>query len=346
MISATSPTTERELLEAACRGDGDAFRRLVEPHRTGLHAHCYRMLGSLHDAEDALQDALLRAWRGLCRFDGRSALSSWLYRITTNVCLDALARRSRRVLPVDYGPPAGLAGEAASGPVDGAHWVEPYPEEALGLESGYAAPDARYEQREAVELAFVAALQHLPPRQRAVLILREVLGLSAKEVSESLGTTVASVNSALQRARTAVDERLPEKSQQETLRSLGDDEVRGLVERFVDAFERGDVHGIVALLAEDATFEMPPYPAWYRGREAIARSWLMPEGQPPRLRYVPTRANGQLALGTYRLEPETGRFVPVALDVLTLRGPLIADVTAFRSPEIFERFGLPDELAA
>jgi RNA polymerase sigma-70 factor (ECF subfamily) len=224
--------------------------------------------------------------------------------------------------------------------------MEPYPDGALGLESGYAAPAARYEQRESVELAFVAALQHLPPRQRAVLILREVLGLSAREVSESLGTTVASVNSLLQRARRAIDDRLPEKSQQETIRSLGDEEVRELVERFVDAFERGDVQEIVALLAEDATFAMPPYREWCRGREAISDSWLMPGGPSPRLRYVQTTANGQVALGTYRLDPEGKRFVPVALDVLTLRGPRIADVTAFRTPGVFERFGLPDELAA
>jgi RNA polymerase sigma-70 factor, ECF subfamily len=267
--------TEQELLDAACGGDEDAFRRLVEPHRAGLHAHCYRMLGSLHDAEDALQDALLRAWRGLCEFHGRGALRNWLYRIATNACLDALARRPKRVLPIDYAPPADPGGNEPREPLADLVWVEPYPDEVLGLENGYAAPAARYEQREAVELAFVAALQYLPPRQRAVLILREVLGFSAKEVSESLETTVASVNSALQRARKAVDDRLPEKSQQATMRSLGDERVRALVQRFIDAFERGDVDAIVALLAEDATFAMPPYEEWYRGREAIADSWLM-----------------------------------------------------------------------
>ncbi|HXV58314.1 MAG TPA: sigma-70 family RNA polymerase sigma factor [Gaiellaceae bacterium] len=340
MLSETRIRSERELLDAARDGDEDAFRRLVEPHRAGLHAHCYRMLGSLHDAEDALQDALLRAWRGLVGFDGRSALRRWLYRITTNACLDAIARRPRRVLPIDYAAPGG-----EDGPVAGV-WVEPYPDDALAVEDGYASPEARFEQREALELAFVAALQHLPARQRAVLILRDVLGFSAAEASESLGTTVPSVNSALQRARRAVDERLPERSQAETLRELGDERVGELVQDFVDAFESGDVDAIVSLLAEDATFAMPPYPAWCRGREAIADSWLMPGGPPPRLRYVPTRANGQLALGTYLFDRENRRFVALALDVLTLRGSRIADVTAFRTPEVFPLFGLPSELAA
>jgi RNA polymerase sigma-70 factor (ECF subfamily) len=299
----------------------------------------------VHDAEDALQDALLRSWRGLCGFDRRSTLRRWLYRIATNACLDALARRPKRVLPIDYGPPAGEADEPGK-PLNGSVWLEPYPDERLGLEDGYAAPEARYEQREAVELAFVAALQHLPPRQRAVLVLREVLGFSAKEVSETLETTVASVNSALQRARAAVDERLPEKSQQQTMRSIGDGGVREIVQQFVDAFERGDVDAIVALLSEDATFAMPPYPTWYRGRKAVADSWLMPGGPPPRLRYLPARANGQPALGTYALDRARKRFVPIALDVLTLRGTRIAGVTAFRTPELFRYFGLPGELAA
>ena len=338
--------TEKELLEAACGGDEDAFRRLVEPHRAELHAHCYRMLGSVHDAEDALQDALLRAWRGLCNFNRRSRLRRWLYRIATNACLDALARRPKRVLPIDYGPPADSDSTEVGEPLTTFLWVEPYPDEAMGVEEGYAAPEARYEQREAVELAFVAALQHLPPRQRAVLILREVLGFSAKEVSQTLGTTVASVNSALQRARKGLDDRMPEQSQQATLRSLGDRRVREIVQAFVDAFERGDVDAIVALLAEDVTFEMPPYSEWYRGREAVADSWLMPGGPPPRLRYVPTRANGQLAVGAYQYDPKRNRYLPVALDVLTLRGSEIVEITAFRTPNLFGLFGLPAQLAA
>src|SRR3954464_9679434 len=192
--------TTNDMLAAAQSGDEGACERLVEPFRGELHAHCYRMLGSLHDAEDALQDALLRAWRGLARFEGRSSLRSWLSTIATNACLNAIARRPRRVLPVDYGPAADPH-DAPGEPIVESVWLEPYPDEVLGVEDGYAAPEARYEMRESVELAFIAALQHLPPNQRAVLVLREVLGFSAKEVAESLDTSVASVNSALQRAR-------------------------------------------------------------------------------------------------------------------------------------------------
>src|SRR2546422_2998236 len=202
----TSTVRDRELLVAARRGDEDAFRRLVEPHRRELHAHCYRMLGSLHDAEDALQDTLLRAWRGLSGFDRRSSLRPWLYRIATNTCLDAIARRPKRVLPIDYGPAADPH-DGPGEPVVESVWVEPYPDEKLGIEDGLAGPEASYEQRESVELAFIVALQHLPARQRAVLILREVLGFSAKEVAETLETTTASDHSALQRARAPVDRR-------------------------------------------------------------------------------------------------------------------------------------------
>jgi len=334
---------ERELLEEARSGDEDAFRHLIEPHRADLHAHCYRMLGSLHDADDALQDALLRAWRGLPKFEGRSATASWLHRITTNSCLDAIARRPKRVLPIDYGPPTDPA-EAPGERLAERHWVEPYPDEELGLETGYAAPEARYERREAVELAFIAALQHLPPRQRAVLILREVLGFSARETAETLDTTPASVNSALQRARKVVEDRLPERSQQATVRSLGDEGARALVERFSAAFEQGDVAAIVAMLADDVEFSMPPYAGWQRGRDAVAQSWLMPGGPPPRLRYAPTRANGQLALGTYALDAGAGRYVPIALDVLSVEDGAISQVIAFRTPSLFERFGLPQAL--
>src|SRR3954451_15496168 len=200
MASSTtnSISQERELLEAARGGDESVFQRLVDPHHSELHAHCYRMLGSVHDAEDALQEALLRAWRGLSGFEARSSLRSWLYRIATNTCLDAIARRPKRVLPVDYGP-ATDPHDGPGEPLVESVWVEPFPDDKLGLEDGLAGPEARYEQREAIELAFIAALQHLPPNQRAVLILREVLGFSARESAETLDTSTASVNRALQR---------------------------------------------------------------------------------------------------------------------------------------------------
>jgi RNA polymerase sigma-70 factor (ECF subfamily) len=366
--STSSTVQEQELLEAARGGDEDGFARLVEPHRGELHAHCYRMLGSVHDAEDALQDALLRAWRGLTSFEGRSSLRSWLYRIATNTCLDVIARRPKRVLPIDYGPAADPH-HGPGEPLVESVWVEPYPDEKLGLEDGYAAPEARYEQREAVELAFIVALQHLPATQRAVLILREVLGFSAREVAATLETTTASVNSALQRARAAVDERLPEQSQQATLRSLGDDALRDLVDGYVDAWERNDVDAVVALLAEDATFAMPPLATWFGGLDAIEvflAGW--PLSGDWRWRVVRTRANGQPALAYYSWDEEEQTFRRFALNVLTLRGAQISEVTAFltrstedpdrqvlaRLPEqpadplttmaAFERFGLPDRL--
>jgi RNA polymerase sigma-70 factor (ECF subfamily) len=325
--------------------DEGAFRALVEAQRAELHSHCYRMLGSLHDADDALQETLLRAWLALPRFHGRSSVRTWLYRIATNVCIDAIARRPKRVLPVDYGPPSQpqIGDSSHCGPAR--VWIEPYPDEALGVADGAAGPDVRYERREALELAFVAALQHLPPRQRAALILRDVLGFSAREAARTLETTEPSVNGALRRARAAIDERLPDRSQQITLRALGDRGLRAIVERFADAFERGDVGAILELLTEDATFTMPPYPDWCRGRDAVANSWLMPSGPPGSLCYAPARANGQVALGVYRFEPETGDNLPLALDVLALRGDLVAAVTAFRDPSIFGRFGLPLRLS-
>src|SRR5213595_962927 len=235
MTPATKPaaTPSPELLEAARHGDEVAYGRLISPHRAELHAHCYRMLGSVPDAEDALQETLLRAWRGLRGFEARSSLRSWLYKIATNACLKAIERRPKRVLPIDYAPAADPHDGPAE-PLTESVWLEPYPDGELGVAADLLGPDARYEQRESIELAFTAALQHLPARQRAVLILRDVLGLSAGEVAEALESTPASVYSALQRAHRVVDERLPAQSQQATLRALGDDRLRALVESHVD----------------------------------------------------------------------------------------------------------------
>ena len=356
------------MLAAARGGDENAYRDLLIPYRGELHAHCYRMLGSVHDAEDALQDASLRAWRGLAKFEGRSSLRSWLYTIATNTCLNQIARRPKRVLPVDYGPAADPHGGPGE-PVVESVWVEPYPDETLGLEDGLAAPEARYEQRESVELAFIAALQLLPPNQRAVLILREVLGFSAQEVADALETSVASVNSALQRARKTVDDRLPELSQQATLRALGDDALSEIVERYVEAWEQNDFETVVAMLSEDATFAMPPLASWFGGTEEIA---IFLEGWPLsgawRWRPLRVTANGQPALAFYAWDEDEQAYLPFALNVLSFRGELISDVVAFvaRATELpatqsygrwvdepmdpnrlyatFERFGLPDRL--
>ncbi len=368
LASRSATASGQELLEAALGGDEDAFRRLVEPRRGELQAHCYRMLGSIHDAEDAYQEAMLRAWRSLKSLEDESALRAWLYRISTNTCLDAIGRRPKRVLPIDYGPAADPH-DGPGAPVVESVWVEPYPDETLAVADGYASPDARYEQREAVELAFIAALQHLPANQRAVLILREVLGFSAKEVAETLETTVASVNSAIQRARQSIEERLPERSQQETLRSLDDEQLREIVDAYVDAWERNDVETVVELLAEDATFTMPPLASWFGGREQIAIFLARaPMSGDWRWRAVRTRANGQPALAYYTWDPETERYEPFALNVLSFTGDRISDVTAFiahtapdadpetilRMPEhpidavmykaAFENFGLPEHL--
>ena len=288
------------LLDAARSGDEAAFERMVEPHRRELHAHCYRMLGSLHDTEEAMQEAMLRVWRGLDGFEGRSSLRSWLYRIATNTCLDidrppqaaACCRRStgprptRTLLPASRLP----RGSGSS------------PTPTRRSRSRTATPCRRptYEEREAVELAFVAAMQHLPPRQRAVLILREVLGFSAKEVGETLETSVPSVNSALQRARKIVDERLPERSQQVTLRSLGDARMKEIVEEYMEAMRTGDVQRVVSMLTEDVAWSMPPLASWYGGIEEVEVFLrTKPLSGEWRWRHRPAIANGQLAVGTY-----------------------------------------------
>jgi RNA polymerase sigma-70 factor, ECF subfamily len=369
-VATEATLEERELLAAARAGDENGYRRLVELHQRELHAHCYRMLGSVHDAEDALQDALLRAWRALPRFEGRSSLRSWLYRIATNTCLDIVARRPKRVLPIDYAPAADPHGGPGE-PIVESVWVEPYPDEILGVEDGFYSPDARYERRESVELAFIAALQHLPAKQRAVLVLREVLGFSAKEVADTLETTTAGVNSALQRARATLDDKLPDETQQQTLRDLGDEKVREIVERYVDAWDRADVDAVVSMLTEDAAFAMPPLRTWFGGHEAI-RIFLAgwPLSGLWRWKTRLATANGQPAIAYYAWDEEAGAYLAFALNVLTLRGDRISDVVAFviRSTEptekeayerwvnepvderrayaAFESFGLPDRLPA
>jgi RNA polymerase sigma-70 factor, ECF subfamily len=319
----------------------DAYAELVEPHRAELRAHCYRMLGSVHDADDALQEALLRAWRGLPRFQGRSSLRSWLYRIATNTCLDVIAKRPKqRVLPIDYGPPSDPHAPLGP-PLLESIWIEPYPDAQPGVDDGLAGPEARYEQREAVELAFIAAVQHLPARQRAVLILRDVLGFSGAEVAAALDTTSASVYSLLQRAHASLDERLSERSQQATLRSLGNQRLSAIVDRYVEAWAHNDVDALVEMLTESATLAMPPTATWLRGREAIATSLrARPLNGTQSWRLLPTSANGQPALGAYVLD-SSGAYPPHHLAVLSLRGERIDEINAFHDAWVPERFGLP-----
>ena len=333
---------ERRLLEAAQAGDERAFATLIEGYRQQLYAHCYRMLGSAADAEDALQETLLGAWRGLPRYEGRASLRSWLYTIATNASLRAIGRRPRRMLPLDHAPPADPH-EPLAEPLIESVWIEPIADSAI---SGSTTPDARYEQLEAVELAFIAALQRLPARQRAVLILRDVLGFSARETAETIDTTPVSVDSALARARRTVASRLPDRSQQATVRSLDDAALRRLVEDFVATWERADVDAVVAMLARDAVLAMPPEPGWFSGRDAI-RVFLAATplaADSPRHRLLATRANGQLAFGDYSWHEDSGVFVRHAITVLSLRGTEIAAVTFFRSTTAFASFALPEHL--
>ncbi|HEX4223816.1 MAG TPA: sigma-70 family RNA polymerase sigma factor [Pseudonocardiaceae bacterium] len=320
-------------------GDDAAFTRLITPLRRELHAHCYRMLGSTHDADDALQDALLRAWRGLSGFAGRSSLRSWLYTVATRTCLDLIDLRGRRALPMDLGP----ASEHAvldNAPDTELAWLGPYSEAGL---TGRATPEARYEQREAVEIAFVAALQHLPGNQRAALVLFEVLGFAVAEIADIMATSTASVNSALQRARRIVAEKIPERSQQQTLREIDDARVREIVASYSAALEQGDAGKLVALLTEDVTWSMPPMPHWYRGVDAamdfITRVPMTTCGT---WQHRATTANGQPAIGGY-LRPfdATGPHRAWAIDVLTLREGRIAEVTSFIGDEHFRTVGLP-----
>jgi RNA polymerase sigma-70 factor (ECF subfamily) len=326
-------------LARAREGDDAAFTRLVGPLRRELHAHCYRMLGSTHDADDAIQDALLRAWRGLGRFEARGSLRSWLYTVATRTCLDLIEARGRRAMPVDLGP---SSDQAVTGeiPRTDVSWLGPYAD--AGLAEGPAAPDARYEQREAVELAFVAALQHLPGNQRAALLLFEVLGFSAAEIAATMETSTASVNSALQRARAIVATKIPSRTQQQALRTIGDPRVRATVARFSRAFERGDADALVALLTEDVTWSMPPLVHWYRGLEAVTDFAVrVPLTACGSWRHLPTSANGQPAVAFYLRNGDAGAHLAWSITVLTLRGEQIAEITSFIGSGHFAAFGLP-----
>ncbi|MEV6773805.1 sigma-70 family RNA polymerase sigma factor [Nocardia sp. NPDC051030] len=327
-----------DLLSRARAGDGEAFRALTEPHRRELQVHCYRMLGSFQDAEDALQDTMLAAWRGLEQFDGRASMRTWLYRIATNRCLDALRSARRRPakqwdIPGIEPPEPTRLGEIP--------WLEPYPDALLdGAMSVPLGPEARYEQTESISLAFVTALQILPPRQLAILILRDVLGFRANEVADMLDTTVESVKSALKRARAGM-QRLPTTREQSP---AGDSRAEdAIVARFVSAYESADIDALVALLTDDVFMSMPPMPLEYQGRDIVARFFSLIFGASQRYALVRTRANGQPALGGYRHTP-TG-IHGSGLFVLTLTDDRISALTVFE-PVVLPAFGLPESLPA
>jgi RNA polymerase sigma-70 factor (ECF subfamily) len=312
------------LLDAARAGDADAFSTLVEPFHAQLRTHCYQMLGSLPDAEDALQETLVRAWRNMDRLDDRAHVRAWLYKIATNRCLTLLKVRARRELPVDI---------TEGAPATEITWLDPYPDKL--------SPESRYLARENIELAFVAALQHLSPVQRSALLLQDVLRFSAAEVAEQLDTSTTAVNSAVARARKAIESAAP--TQQTVLAELGPDGVAAIAQRWADAWERADIEAIVAMLADDARYSMPPLPQWYAGRAAI-RAFLIAGPLRSRWRFLTTTANGQLAFGTYLWDDATALYVPGGLDILTIRDDHITDVISFLAADL-TKFGLPAHLS-
>lgn len=345
MNGPTSPPAAEAALVAAARAEDEtAFELLVAPYRRELLALGYRMLGSVQDAEDALQEALLGAWRGLGGFEARSSVRTWLYRIATNACIKAGQRRPKRLVSMDYHP--AFPDVWQLGEVNPDHaWLEPMPDTLLTTLDTIVNPEARYMARESVELAYVAALQHLPATQRAVLILREVLAFTAAEVADLLDTTVASVNSALQRARAALETRAPAESQQSIRRRLGDERQRELVATFIAAWERADVPALLDLLVEDSRFTMPPLPAWFQGHDSIAR-FIRERCFATTWRMLPASANGQLAIACYQEKPDSLVYPLSAINVLTLRGDRIAEVTGFIDPSRYPYFDLPPHLPA
>jgi RNA polymerase sigma-70 factor (TIGR02960 family) len=329
--------TDRMLARARA-GDGDAFRDLTDPYRRELQLHVYRIVGSADDAEDLVQETLLGAWRGLEQFQGRASVRAWLYRIATNRSLDALraSRRRPEQRMTDVPEPTRRAE-----PI----WLEPFPDVLLeGIPDQAPGPEARYEAKEAIALAFVVGLQHLPPQQRAVLVLRDVLGFRAGEVADMLETTEPAVNNLLRRARAAFESRLPA-ARRERAPLPSSKLERDIVGRFADAVEAGDVDGMVALLTDDAWLTMPPEPYEYQGRDAIGVFLRDREDRRgARLRLIPTRANAQPAFGCYLPAPDTDVARPHALFVLTLEGDQISAITWFADSSVFPRFGLPPVL--
>jgi RNA polymerase sigma-70 factor (ECF subfamily) len=344
-MMAMTPAETSDQAQAASLAD-QAFARLAEPFRRELKLHCYRMLGSLHEAEDALQDAYLRAWRSFDSFGGRGSLRAWLYRIATNVCLDALASRKNmhRLLPDQQAPAAAAAQMPEGAPPSELAWLEPYPDSDLeGIADDAPNPEARYSAREAVELAFVAVIQQLPPRQRAALLLCDVMGWSANEAAHLLGGSIASVNSALQRARETLGKRYPDG--RPAAASRPNPAQQTLLDRYLRAWEGHDLDGFAALLKEDATFTMPPWLQWYAGREPIRSFFAIAWKSCGGVRLVPTAANGQPAFAVYVRTGAEPPWSAQSIHVLTLEREMISTLTVFLEPAVFQAFGLPLTLA-
>jgi len=330
-------------LAAALAGDQHEFSGLTEPYRRELQLHCYRILGSLQDAEDTVQETLLRAWRKLNTFEGRASLRAWLYKIATNACFDALDKRPRRTLPTAHQPAADPQQPFAP-PITEPIWLEPYPDDLI--DEPEAGPEARYALRESVSLAFLAALQGLPPRQRAVLILCDVLDWRASEAAALLEVTVSAVNSALHRARVTMQQRYQAGGQDGVPLTPGAD-LQPLLERYVQVWESADIDGLVNLLRQDATLSMPPLPDWYAGRDAIitaAQAKIFAGDARGRWRMQPVRANRQPACAVYQRD-EAGVYHAFGISVLTIKQDQVADVITFIDPALFKRFDLPLEIS-
>jgi RNA polymerase sigma-70 factor, ECF subfamily len=345
-VESPTPSLERSLGVAARTGDGVEFAKLIERYRPELQLHCYRIVGSLEDAEDLVQDTFLRAWSKRQSFQSRSTVRAWLYGIATNACLDSLRRSKRRLLPDGVAAPADPS--ASPLPALDVPWLEPYPDRLLEhVAASESEPDALLIARETTELAFLAAIQHLPPRQRAVLILRDVLEWSAAETAASLATSPAAINSALQRAHATLARRLPSRDREWLGGSATSEAERSLLGRLMDAFEQRDSRAVATLLSADARMTMPPTPSWFSGREAIATFFAEhvfgPEGPGP-MRAVATGANRQPACGIYRRRAADADHRPFALCLLRLDGGAIAEITLFRRPEMFAAFGLAESI--
>ncbi len=322
------------------------FAALAEPYRRELQVHCYRMLGSLQDAEDLVQETLLRAWQKLETYEGRASFRAWLYKIATNACLDALDRRPRRTLP-QARQPASDPREPLAPPITEPIWLEPIPDDLLA--DVEISPEARYDARESITLAFLAALQILPPRQRAVLILRDVLDMHADEVARLLELTVSSVNSALHRARVTMAKHYHHRGIDDLTAKPADEKTRALLDRYMCAWEAADIDALIALFKEDATYPMAPLPSWFQGKAAIRAfivSNILAGDARERWKLVPTRANARPAIAWYQRDEARSVYRAFAIQVLTFDGDLLADVTTFPNSGLFRFFNLPLESKA